>query len=191
MICYAGTGDDPLQVAEELGWIMCARNRVWPSCLPDMKASLKTARATTAWNMRPSPAAQIHAGKVSCAGSHSYLRHRLFSRPHRLKTVMACPDMLAAAVPCAANQFIIMRNRTLSCIRPRCPSCSDLHQRRRYHIRRCQNTVSALLNTINYFAATMKSRNPFSTGHLSLLRLQDRQRNQWWSTMSTGTIVSS
>lgn len=155
IICYAGTGDDPLQVAEELGWINLCEEQGVAIVSPGHEGIFEDSQRNDGVEYETQPKLLKYMLEKYPALDPTRVYATGYSRGGRttLKTIMACPDMLAAAVPCAANQFIINEERDAFLYKTKMPvmfltSTSDMPS----IFDGAKNTVAdQLLNTINYF----------------------------------------
>ena len=155
VICYAGTGDDPLQVAEELGWINVCEEQGVAIVSPGHEGIFEDSKGNDGVEYETQPLLLKYMLEKYPALDPTRIYATGYSRGGRttLKTVMACPDMLAAAVPCAANQFIINEEQDAFLYKTKMPVMFLTSTNDGATIfDGAKNTVAdALLNTINYF----------------------------------------
>ena len=155
VVCFAGTGDDPLQVAEELGWIAVCEEHGVAVVSPGHEGIFEDSQGDgVEYETQPllieymlEKYPQLDPTRVYASG---------YSRGGRttLKTVMACPEKLAAAVPCAANQFNVSEEQDAHLFETKMPvmfltSTSDMGTL----FSAADNcTAASLVTTMNYFA---------------------------------------
>ena len=156
VVCFAGTGDDPLQVAEELGWINLCEELGVAIVSPGHEGIFEDSQRNDGVEYETQPLLIKYMLEKYPALDASRVYATGYSRGGRttLKTVMACPDMLAAAVPCAANQFNVSEEQNAFLFETKLPcmfltSTSDMGTL----FNATTNCVAdALITTMNFFA---------------------------------------
>ena len=109
IIGFAGTNDDPLQFAEELGLIHLTEVEDVAVVSPGHEGIFETLDGTDGVEYETQPKLIAYMLEKYPALDPTRVYATGYSRGGRttLKVVMAAPEILAAAVPMAANQFIV------------------------------------------------------------------------------------
>ena len=155
VVCFAGTGDDCLQVAEELGWISVCEEKGVAVVSPGHEGIFEDSQGDgVEYETQPKLIDYMLEKYPALDPSRVYVSG--YSRGGRttLKTVMACPEKLAAAVPCAANQFNVTEEWDAHLYETKMPcmfltSTSDMGT---LFNASTNCTADALITTMNYFA---------------------------------------
>ena len=115
IIGFAGTGDDPLQFAEELGLIHLSEVEGVAVVAPGHEGIFETLDGTDGVEYETQPKLIEYMLEKYPALDPNRVYATGYSRGGRttLKLVMAAPEILAAAVPMAANQFIVTEEQEL------------------------------------------------------------------------------
>ena len=103
----AGTGDDPLQVAEELGLIALCEEKGVAVVSPGHEGIFEDSQGDgVEYETMPKLIQYMLDKYPALDRTRVYVTG--YSRGGRttMKVINACPEMIAAAVPCAANQYI-------------------------------------------------------------------------------------
>ena len=155
VLCLAGTGDDPLQVAEELGWIAICEEKGIAVVSPGHEGIFEDSQGDgVEYETMPKLIQYMLDKYPELDRTRVYVSG--YSRGGRttMKVAMGCPEMLAAIVPCAANQFIVSEERDAHLYETKMPcmlltSTADVGTLFNATLNR---TADAMITCMNYFA---------------------------------------